>query len=231
MTQRFNFTFLMVIIGSVLAACSGPKVKNVISAEEIAQIEITYLPEQIDRECRNGRAKIYDECSAQMDLFAEAQRRAKADNKVTLVSYGAEWCIWCHVFDAYVHGYVDKFTYTYGAEGEDERVTHTMRERAKRDVSQEAYDLKKYVSENFILVHIDYEHSPDGDDVLSQADAWDDYVNFIPYIFTVNTDGKYAAAFNHDDAEVRRDTYDWYRGYDRVQLLEQLRGMRDAATR
>jgi len=70
MTQRFNFTFLMVIIGSVLAACSGPKVKNVISAEEIAQIEITYLPEQIDRECRNGRAKIYDECSAQMDLFA-----------------------------------------------------------------------------------------------------------------------------------------------------------------
>lgn len=231
MIQKFKTAFLMVVFGCLLNACSGPKIENAISAEEIAQLQITSLPGKIDRECRNGRAKIYDECSPQMDLFAEAQRRAKAENKVILVSYGAEWCIWCHVFDAYVHGYVDKFTYTYGAEGDDERVTHTMRERAKRDVSREAYDLKKYVSENFILVHIDYEHSPDGDDVLSQADAWDDFANFIPYIFTVNTDGKYAAAFNHDDAEVRRDTYDWYRGYDRVQLLDQLKAMRGAATK
>jgi len=106
-------------------------------------------------------------------LFAEAQRLAKAENKTTLVSYGAEWCIWCHVFNAYVHGYIDKFTYTFGDEGDDKRYTHTMRERAMRDVSQEAYDLKKYVSENFILIHIDYEHSPDGDDVLSQVGAWD----------------------------------------------------------
>ena len=106
-----------------------------------------------------------------------------------------------------------------------------MRERAKRDVSQEAYNLKKYVSENFIVAHIDYEHSPDGDDVLSKAKAWEAYGGGVPYIFSVDANGIYAANFDDEKAELRRDTDDWYRGFDRVILLEELTALRQAALR
>ena len=164
-----------------------------------------------------------------MAIFTQAKLRAKQEGKTVLVSYGAEWCIWCHVFEAYIHGDVEKFTYTFGQEGDEKRYTHTMRERANRDVSEDAYNLKKYVSENFVLAHIDYEHSPDGDDVLTQTQAWDAFTGGVPYIFTVDATGKDAANFDHDVAEVRRDTDDWYRGYDRIKLLEQLQKMRAAA--
>lgn len=217
----FKFVLLMGILAIFVSGCSG-KPDAAVSQDTIAAIQITSFPETLDKDCRGGKAKIYDECANQADLFKAAMGRAKAEGKSVLVSYGAEWCIWCHVFEAYINGDVEKFTYTFGEAGDDERYTHTMRERAKRDVSQEAYDLKKFVSENFVVAHIDYEHSPDGDDVLSQAGAWEDYAGWVPYIFTVNGDGKYAAHFDHD-------TDDWYRGYDRVQLLEQLEMMRMAA--
>ena len=197
--------------------------------QEIQAIQITSFPEKIDPNCRGGKAKIYDECADQGELFAKALARANEDKKILLVSYGAEWCIWCHVFYAYVNGKIDKFTYTYGEAGSDDRYTHTMYERAKQDTSQEAYDLKKFVSENFVIVHIDYEHSPHGNEVLSFASAWENYEGGLPYIFTVTESGTFAAKLIHDDAEVRRDTDDWYRGYDRQLLLEQLRNMRDAA--
>ncbi len=179
--------------------------------------------------CRGGQAKIFDECSDQIDLFYTAKKRADTEGKVLLVSYGAEWCIWCHVFDAYVRGGVENFTYTYGDEGADERWTETLHERAEYDISKHAYTLAKFVSESFVIVHIDYEHSPNGDDVLSQSGAWENYTENIPFIYTVDRNGNFAAALNHDDAEVRRDTDDWYRGYDRLKLLNQLEGMRSAA--
>lgn len=229
MIRLFKLTFVLGCFTIFSLGCSEPKRVNAISAEKIAAIEIISFPTQIDKACRNGRAKIFDECADQMDLFETAHARAKADGKSLLVSFGAEWCIWCHVFDSYINGYVDKFTYTFGEEGNDARDTHTMRERAKHDVSQEAYDLKKYVSDNFVLVHIDYEHSSKGSDVIDRAEAWGNFDDFIPYVFSVDSDGIYTASFNHDDAEVRRDTADWYRGYNRVALLGQLKAMRHAS--
>ena len=228
MTHFFKSAILLLGLAFFTSGCSGGP-DAAVSQDTIAALHITSFPETIDKNCRGGKAKIYDECSDQAKLFAQARGRAQAEGKIVLVSYGAEWCIWCHVFEAYIHGDVEKFTYTYGEAGDDKRYTHTMRERAKRDVSQEAYDLKKFVSENFVVAHIDYEHSPDGDDVLSQAGAWENFSGGVPYIFTVNNAGTFAAEFNHDAAEVRRDTDDWYRGYDRVQLLEQLKAMHAAA--
>jgi len=213
------------------SGCSNSVEENLVSNEKIAAIEITSLPKQIDKNCRNGRAKIYDECNSQLELFAEARKLATVEDKTVLVSFGAEWCIWCHVFDAYIHGYVDKFTYTFGEEGNDARETHTMRERAKHDVSQEAYDLKKYVSDNFVVVHIDYEHASKGEEVLDIAEAWDNFENFIPYIFTVDAEGLFTGTFSHDEVEIRRDSLDWYRGYNRVALLKKLREMREASIR
>ena len=229
MKPLLKYIFLACCIATFSAGCSNAENGNAVSSKMIDAISITSFPLSLDSQCRGGKAKIYDECSDQVELFMQANARAKADGKTVLVSYGAEWCIWCHVFDAYINGDVEKFTYTYGEAGNDDRYTHTMRERANRDVSQEAYDLKYYVSENFVVAHIDYEHSPAGDDVLSQSEAWDNFSGGVPYIFTVDDAGKYAATFDHDEAEVRRDTDDWYRGYDRVKLLEQLKAMRKTA--
>ena len=227
MSQILKSLALACCIITFLNGCTNNG--NAISSEAIDAIQITSYPEKIDKTCRGGKAKIFDECADQVDLFNQAMSRAKAEGKIVLVSYGAEWCIWCHVFDAYINGDTDKFTYTYGQPRNDERYTHTMRERATEDVSQQAYDLKTFVSENFVVAHIDYEHSPDGDDVLSQAKAWDNFDGGVPYIFTVDTSGLFAADFDHDKAELRRDTDDWYRGYDRVQLLAEMKRMQAAA--
>jgi len=112
MTQYFRFFILALAFVIFAAGCRDSQPTSGISEKEIAAIQITSFPEQIDRNCRNGKAKIYDECSDQIDLFEAAQSKAQAEGKITLVSYGAEWCIWCHVFDAYIHGQLDKFTYT-----------------------------------------------------------------------------------------------------------------------
>lgn len=203
--------------------------KNKPSSNNSRNPQLISFPIQINENCRDGRAKAFDECTKQIDLFKEAIIRAEQEGKTLLVSYGAEWCIWCHVFDAYINGNVDKFTYTFGDEGNEKRWIETIYERANRDVLKEANNLKNFVSNNFVLVHIDYEHSPDGDDVLSQSNAWTNYEGSIPYVYTVDKTGNFAAAFNHDDAEIRRDTNGWYRGYDRLKLLQQLKDMRDIA--
>ena len=230
MTHRFFKTLIATTVIAALAnGCSNSDRSQAVPALAIEDIPIVSFPLKIDRSCRNGKAKLYDECSKQVDLFQEAQALAKVEGKTVLVSYGAEWCIWCHVFNAYIHGYVEKFTYTYGEPGNNKRYTHTMRERAKVDVSQAAYDLKKYVSVNFVIAHIEYEHAPDGDDVVTQADAWRDFDNSVPYIFSVDNSGQFATSFNSDFAELRRDTDDWYRGYDRGRLLEELERLRAAA--
>src|SRR5215467_14534017 len=80
-----------------LASTSAP-------VPSVPHYDITTVPAELDRACRRGRAKLYDECSDQLSLFETATTRAVAEGKVPLVSYGAEWCIWCHVFERYIHG-------------------------------------------------------------------------------------------------------------------------------
>ena len=190
---------------------------------------IIMFPEKISSDCRDGRAKLYDECGDQLQLFTDALAQANAESKVLLVSYGAEWCIWCHVFKAYIEGKTDRFTYTYGNPETDDVWTDTLREKAKDDVSQDAQSLARYVSENFVIVHVEYRYALNGDEAVSQARAWDAYDNNIPYIFSVDQSGVFASAFQHENVEIRREGFDWYRGYDRKKLLEELKSLYAAA--
>jgi hypothetical protein len=48
--------------------------------------KITTIPAQFDKGCRQGRAKLYDECLDQSSIFETAKQRAAAENKVLLVS-------------------------------------------------------------------------------------------------------------------------------------------------
>lgn len=180
---------------------------------------ITELPEQLDANCRDGRAKIYDQCADQRVLFSNGLERASEEDKLVLVSYGAEWCIWCHVFKSYIQGKYGEFEYTYGERGNAEKWTDTIFERAKTDVVSEASALREFVAKNFVVVHIDYEYAPGSDDVLIDSGAAEHFQNWVPFIFVVDRDGKYVGQVSHDDVEIRRDTDDWYRGYDRVKLI------------
>jgi len=187
------------------------------------------FPETIDPKCRDGKATIFDECGDQVALFDVALAKANAENKVLLVEYGAEWCIWCHVFDAHINGERETFRYTYGSPEEPEaRNTRTFHEGSGADPAA-AKSLRNLVAADFVIVHIDYEYAPNGDRVLDQSGARPFFPGGLPFVFTVDGNGRFAAAFEHDAAEKRRDTGDWYRGYERAALTQQLTQMRDVA--
>ena len=193
---------------------------------------IVTIPEKLDSACRLGRAKLYDECTDQLAVFETARMRAAAENKVLLVSYGAEWCIWCHVFDKYIHGEKSRFEYAFGSPGAPEaRKTATLFEREREDVTADATALNKYVGNSFVIAHIDAQYAPNSLAVLQKTGAASHAGGFIPFIFVVDRDGRYAGHINHDLVEVRRDTNDPYRGYDRRKLLTELQRVHAAASR
>jgi len=192
--------------------------------------KITILPDKIDPKCRNGRATIYDECSDQIRIFRRAVALSRKENKVLLVSFGAEWCIWCHVFESHIKGERGIFTYTYGKPDKpDRRYTHTMHEREKHDVSAEAKELRAFVARSFVIVNLDIQHAPNTLLIMQATGAYKHYGGGIPFIVTLDKRGFFAARLNSSRVEIRRDTYDWYRGYDRKRLLAELKRMYKAA--
>ena len=161
--------------------------------------KIATIPSAFDKGCRRGRAKLYDECSDQSRIFAAAMQLAAAENKVPLVSYGAEWCIWCHVFGKYIHGEKTRFEYTLGSPNAlQDRHAATIYERENQDVSSDAAALSAYVSHSLVVAHIDAQYSPNGGAALGKTGAAPFMGNSIPFIFTVDRNGRYAAHFNHE---------------------------------
>jgi len=192
----------------------------------LAKGEMIKLPESPSQACGNQRARLYDECGDQMEILSDAVALAQKSNKSVLVSFGAEWCIWCHVFDKYLEGEHGKFRYDYDGN------KHTLNEKAKSDVSAQAAALRKYAEDNFILVHIEADNSPNGWDVLVETGASDHFQDWFPMVFVIDDQGQYLAQMNHDIVEQRRDgLWDWYRGYDRRALLSVLKDFRELTKR
>ncbi len=192
--------------------------------------EITILPATVERSCRGGRAALYDECGSQTKLFRQALSVANTEEKTLLVSYGAEWCIWCHVFDQYITGNHTRMTYRFSDPGAAETEEVTLNERPREDPAAEAAALRLFVADHFVLVHIEDYHSADGYDVLLRSGADAAFDGSLPYIFTVTPDGQYAAKLKSSSVETRRDGWsDWYRGYDRAGLTAELARMDAAA--
>jgi hypothetical protein len=65
--------------------------------------------------------------------------------------------------------------------------------------------------------------------VLAASGAEAHYREAIPFVFTVDQDGRFAASLDDDAVEKRREGVVWYRGYDRAALIRELTAMRDAA--
>ena len=85
------------------------------------------------------------------------------------------------------------------------------------------------MSENFVIAHIDSGYRSDGADVLKNSGAEPAFKGGVPFIYSINDQGQFVAVFDSDQAEVRRDTDDPYRGYDRNLMRANLEKLREAA--
>jgi hypothetical protein len=189
------------------------------------------VPLTIPASCRAQGARVYDKCTDQQALFETARRLAQEQNKTVLVSYGADWCIWCHVLDKYLAGYSGAFDYEYGTPDSDETYQSTLKEKAADQAlaAQQARALAEYAAKTFVLFHLESDVAPGSYEVLESTEADAHYAYELPFVFTVTSDGRFASALG-DDASIRRDgTLDWYRGYDREKLLSALKVMKAAA--
>ncbi len=190
----------------------------------VAQIQsVISYPLTLDRSCAGGRARVYDECGSQLQVFRDALAEARRTGKTLIVNYGAEWCIWCHVIDSHLNGAAGRFRYP--VEGRDV----TLVERAAADTARQASALAAFAAENFVVAHIEGDNAPDGWEVLESTGAAEHFNDNYPFVFTVTAEGQFAAHFEHDRAEIRREGPNWYRGYDRRALLAELVRMRNAA--
>jgi Protein of unknown function, DUF255 len=160
---------------------------------------------------------LFDLCRNQVELLREAQQLAKASNKSVIVSFGADWCIWCHVFEAYLLGGHGVFTH-YTPDGPWE-----MQETPKPDNIALASELKAFVAKNFVIVNIAEESDESGASVLKITGADVHFTQSLPFIYALRDDGSFGGVLKSTESEVRRDGDDPYRGYDRVKLLAALK--------
>ncbi len=223
-------SFVKTIAIVFLLVCPG----ILFAGNESIYFKVETYPEQISASCRDGIAQIYDECSDQSEIINRALKRSKATGKTVLVVYGAEWCIWCHVFDKYVKGHSRKFNYEWQYH-DGENLDWKMKERKSKHAKSRAEKLNKFVSQNFILVHIESYRSPNGAEAARNTGFDPDSFSYVPVIFSLDHSGYYAAHMLAADAipglEVRKDGWRDFRGFDRDILLSELTKLRTMALR
>lgn len=202
---------------------------GVLTGAEATAEKLRKFPQEIDKSCNYGRAKLYDACGSQIAHFDEALRAANQAGKTLLVVYGAEWCIWCHVLHRHLTGAHSLMFYRYGAPDEKTYDDVLRFERAATDPTKHARDLRDFAADTFVVAHIEGNFSPDGGDVLHRAGAMAHFSGGIPFVFTVTAQGQYAAHLPSDRVETSRENDDWYRGYDRKALMQELTRMQRAA--
>ncbi|HPE48639.1 MAG TPA: thioredoxin family protein [Hyphomonas sp.] len=201
----------------LLAACSSEASERAVPQETIdaAAAGVVTYPLALDPACRDGRAKAYDQCSNQIDIYSAALEQARAENKALLVIIGAEWCTWCHAFDATLKGATANYDY--------------INRHKRGDVSQAALDLATYVAANFVVVHVEDDFAPGADEVIAAAGAQDYFQEKYPTIFAVGPDGKFAAKLNHPYVKILKQGLSSYHGYDRKLVFEELKRLHTAA--
>lgn len=218
---RLSVLLVMFIIS--LSGCSDQKTITV------SLKNVSSFPKAIDNACRKGVAKIYDECGSQQNILHDALQVAKESNKTVLISYGAEWCIWCHVFDRYIKGYSRRFDYQWQYY-DGENLSWTMIETIKNNTEADAQALNHYFAENFILAHIESFHAPDGEQVLIDLGYDVDSIVGVPLIITLDHVGQIAGKMKSTKEliglEIRSDNGREFRGYDRKLLLTELKRLR-----
>jgi len=226
----------MIVIAIAIAAGVGASFlgnapgKSDVTVKSQPKAYVGY-PAALDPKCRDGTARMFDECGDQLALFEQALARANAEGKVLLVEFGAEWCVWCHALDAHMNGDYEEIRVAFGKPDEPEKRYHLTLEESKEWIDVEAASaLRKFVAMNFVIVHIEMEFAPNSEEVMNITGAAEQYEGHVPFVYTVDSQGGFAAKFDPEGATRRRDDDQRpYRGYDRKVLLDKLTAMRDAA--
>lgn len=203
-----------------------------LAGNESIYYPVDSYPKKLSMGCRNGEALIYDECSTQQYVIDQALDAANNSDKTVLVLYGAEWCIWCHVFDKYINGHSKAFNYRFKYH-DGENIKYKLKEKENKNAATEAKLLNWYVAENFVVAHLEYYYSPDGDQVAQSTGLNTEDFNFVPVIYSLDSSGQYAAHMLPTSAipgmEVRKDSGKEFRGYNRLLLIEELTKLRRVA--
>ncbi len=190
------------------------------------------FPKTLPKDCRDGKAKLYDECGSQFDVVKAAVAQAKTMNKTPLIVYGGEWCVWCFVFDAAIRGEYQPSYYVYALNTVSKQ--WEVQEKTDEQVAEQAKRLNQYVFENFVVAHIESHVSPDGAAAIDATGFNSAAIEFYPAILSLTTDGDYADHFFAYVAMAAKTERKDKQGqklleFDRLLLLEQLQRLKQSA--
>lgn len=202
----------------------------IIASAKVETLPVEIFPKAVNTKCGDGLAQIYDECGNQLDILEQAQKIAHQQNKRVLIVYGAEWCIWDHVFNKHIQGVIGNFNYQWRASSGNFEKWH-MKEKVSSSDYDDAKALNHFVANNFVIAHIEDEKA-NGKDVLKKIGNNED-IFFYPNIMVLDKNGKFVDSLpptgTIDGLQIRQSYGQEYRGYNRKILLEQLQGLRKLA--
>ncbi len=213
----------MLMILSLMIGLLAPGANAASSAPgaSLQSDRVEIFPNAVPPRCDKQPGKtqvLFDLCRDQVELLNEARQSAAASGKTVLVAYGADWCIWCHVFEAHILGGYRRFDY--------DKIDDPWTMDEKGDPATMAVDaaaLKAFVSANFVIVNISHEAGTSARAVLDKTGGEDRFNDGLPFVYVLDKNGRLANVVKTVDAEIRRDGDDPYRGYDRVKLLALLK--------
>lgn len=250
--NALKYTFFAILGLSLLGGCRSesatlkdqnhsPTLDNSLSTElpsfESSLIRnqllgISGYPEVISKECGDGNAKLFDECGDQTEILKQAIASANQQgDKNVLVSYGGEWCIWCHVLDRYFNGQFRTFDYQWRDSDGDVSEWLMQEQITSKDI-EDAIALNNFVANNFVIAHIDNSYA-NGAEAIAMTGLDPDAVYYYPYIIVLDKQGKYVGEMASSSAleglEIRESAGEEFRGYNRELLLVQLKSLKNKA--
>jgi Thioredoxin-like len=209
---------VLALIAGFFAVAAAAAPSTVVAPPLTERVEI--FPKTVPARCDKRPDKkqiLFDLCRDQLEILAEAKKAAAASGKTVIIAYGADWCIWCHVFEAHILGGYGSFDYQTVDE------PWSMDEKGKATkIAPEAAALNAFVSTHFVIVNISNEAGLSGQAVLRETAAEEKFNGGLPFVYAIDRNGRFGKAVNTSDAEIRRDGDDPYRGYDRAKLLKLL---------
>ncbi len=223
--SKIRYTLLMLVAGGFIVLCCAALANE-------TPYPVESYPKTLSSACREGDARVYDECGLQIDIVKAAQSLALETGKTTLVVYGAEWCVWCHIFDDFAKGHYAPEYFKWARDEDTDK--WLMQPFENVGVKEQAAKLNQFVSENFVIAHIEGDHSPDGPATISALGFDENDVKFYPFIFSLNSQGKYVdhmlayKAMTHDDTRKNEEGKP-LNEFDRSVLLTQLKTLKALA--
>ncbi|MDJ0942209.1 MAG: hypothetical protein QNJ30_02000 [Kiloniellales bacterium] len=147
---------------------------------------------------------LFATCLPQKEIFQRARDHAAVENKLLLIDYGADSCIWCGVIDQYFDGNIGV---------QKEQIDHLDLGFSRQ--------LAKTMSDNFILVHINAEQEAEAKQVMTDIGTEAVIGGPIPAFIALDPASGATERAYLENAENPVDGE--YHGYNRPKLTQELR--------